>query len=263
MTQQQSADSAMSKELLDLSEDLFMNDNLCLKATELGLSEGFYKFLYINELSPNVQENILKLIINLTTVDQNIEFFLNLQILPVMQKLLNSNMNLGTDKALDIIRNVILVLANIAGGKEEQGTRIVQSNILRTVLKICKIKKDQKEILCESKRLIHNLLSFGNIDNDKIIMQLKIVNLYVKCLKCSGDPLIIIDTLMEVKNYIELHLAIFNNLETLKFEFFTAFGEVNLNELMRSANGAIADLATKINGYFNDQEQDIVMDTNE
>ena len=226
--------------------------------TEQGISKMFYDCLLIQNFDKKMTNKILIIISNLVTLNENIEFFISLGILPVLIKLLNENVNTNGELPIEIMHNVFFILSNMAAGEQSHVKALTNSGILRHVLHTLKFHDTKKDMRDEALRLFKNLFENQATDQETYLelMKIKVLKLAIDCLKNTGDIDSIINSLKLIEYYLNTYMSLFQDIATLNMEFLSYFGQYNFNSLMYSNNEEIAKLATSINNFFESANTD-------
>lgn len=239
--------------ILKISSKLTYNNKICSIVIDSELGNLFFDILKSKELQNENMYYLLMVFGNLLSNDEIIIYYLKNypEIINIFISIINSYMFTKYDD-IKVIKELIFCLSNFVTGPYETQKIIAKSDIPKLIIKLMKIKPDNK-IYFEGIQFFYNIISSSDKETFSIISELHPFKLFSKGLECTVLVDNIILCLKCIKNLVIRNKEIYNTLENLKNEYYSCLTKRKIDELSYHKNNEISNLADELSNEFEDK----------
>ena len=230
---------------LKILKNLSYNNKISSFIVAYGLGFELIQILKIPNLEIKYLLKILEIMQNLLVPETNVTYFLNSKILDIFNNILYEYINSTNSLSIEIIVLIIINLDNIVRGNEEQINILLSNNIVKFIINIMKVKKNN-QINKECLILFYDLCCFCS-DNDFItVRNLKAFEIFCTFLDKSSNKDFIIYCLHGIIICVERMNKLFKTYQDLKNEFNYNCGKRNVEKLLYNKDKEIAAKSAEI-----------------
>jgi len=230
---------------LKILKNLSYNNQISSFIVVYGIGFDLIQILKIPNLENKYLLKILEIMQNLLVPESNVTYFLNLKILDIFNNILYEYINSTNSLSIQIIVLIIINLDNIARGNEEQINILLSDNIIKFIINIMKVKKNN-QINKECIILFLDLCNFCS-DNDFItVRNLKIFEFFCIFLDKSTNEDFILNCLKGIIVCVERMNKLYNTFQDLKNEFNYNCGKRNVEKLLYNKDKEISKKSEEI-----------------
>lgn len=240
--------------ILKVTLKLSYDNNICKKIVGSGLSYIFFELLKLKDLQREYLIYLLTIFGNLFELDDIILYFFRnySEIINIFINIINSYIHTINEKDINILKELIFCLSNIAAGPFEIQSVLAKSDIPRYIIQIMKQKPNNK-LYFEGIHFFNNILTNSNKETFTIISEFHPIKLFLKGLEYTGIADNYVLCLKSIKNLIIRNREVYNTIENLKKEYYICQSKRKIDELTEYKNKEISILAEEIREIFEDK----------
>ena len=220
--------------IYEILSKLSIDDNISKIIVSCGLGSIIYNQMKIISFQNNKLFFILQIMINLLSIEQISDYFIDNNIIKIISSILENCDNNEYKDNEKIIYLCIYCLSNIGASSLNQIHSLISSNILNLILKIIDYRKSNK-IYYETCTLFYNIISKCSLEDfNYIIQNLKVMDFFYEGIYKSNKNEYVTICLKGI------YMLIFRNDE---FFFFSNIVKETLSNLTYNQNKEISNLS--------------------
>jgi len=222
------------------------NEEISRYIVTSGMGYDLQQLLTIENIKTDILTIVINIFENLFVDDNNIVYFINLNVLDVFKKILNNFINSNNKNISNkILKNCIIALSNISSGNIFIKKKLLENSICNNIINIMKIKKDN-DIYYNGVNFFLNLIE----DSDEVIFNitanLKIFKLFCDGLSFSNNNDNIILCLLGIKICLEMCFQINKNIKLFIDDYNNSEANKKIEDFIYDKNEEISEISDNI-----------------